>query len=65
MELFIFARFHAQAGNEAAVAEALLVSIVSILRMAWLRRGRVRPVRVERPPATSSESADQAYGGAP
>ena len=44
---------------------ALLVSIVSILRMAWLRRGRVRPVRVERPPATSSESADQAYGGAP
>ena len=24
MELFIFARFHARAGNEAAVAEALL-----------------------------------------
>jgi len=28
MELFIFARFHAQAGNEAAVAEALLATLL-------------------------------------
>ena len=53
---------------------ALLVSIVSILRLAWLAvlipmliaaGGRVRPVRVERPPVTSSKSADEAYGATP